>query len=276
MLRFLDDSIRIIGQRHPLSYRIRLLFSYLWIKIQARWGRKEISFLGFVISAPSINNVITIIREVFIYEDYMVSLDEKTPFIIDCGGNVGVTVLYWKYFYPNAEVVVFEPSPMNVSYLKKNVSDNTLTGVRIVESAVGSREGVMKFWENTLYPGGSTGEREVYESKHMANYREVTVPVVTLDTFITRRVSVLKIDIEGSEGVVIEHLYSTKKIGSINTIIFEYHYNEKNLKNNLSSIVSIFEKSKFRFSMYTNDSSVYYSSVPKISHFMIHAKNSEF
>jgi FkbM family methyltransferase len=43
------------------------------------------------------------------------------PVIIDCGGNIGLSVLYFKYLFPNSVITVFEPSPPVFEILKENI-----------------------------------------------------------------------------------------------------------------------------------------------------------
>jgi hypothetical protein len=43
--------------------------------------------------------------------------------IVDIGANVGASVLYWKYRYPDSAVYAFEPEPSNFQMLKKNTQN---------------------------------------------------------------------------------------------------------------------------------------------------------
>lgn len=42
------------------------------------------------------------------------------PVILDAGGHIGMSVLWWKQLFPRAHVVVVEPSSANLSVLRNN------------------------------------------------------------------------------------------------------------------------------------------------------------
>ena len=48
------------------------------------------------------------LKEIFIENIYKQTLREK-PYIIDCGANIGMSVIYMKQLYPQAEIIAFEP-----------------------------------------------------------------------------------------------------------------------------------------------------------------------
>jgi FkbM family methyltransferase len=61
-----------------------------------------------------------IYSEVFIRKDYMLSLPFTPKTILDCGGNIGLSAIYFALQYPDAKIVVFEPVADNYSILEKN------------------------------------------------------------------------------------------------------------------------------------------------------------
>jgi predicted O-methyltransferase YrrM len=46
------------------------------------------------------------------------------PLILDCGANVGVSVLYFKRLYPDAEIIAFEPDEDVFAILKQNYEES--------------------------------------------------------------------------------------------------------------------------------------------------------
>src|SRR6266487_3582389 len=50
-------------------------------------------------------------NETFKYNQYRFTADTSAPFILDCGSNIGVSVVYFKTLYPQAKIIAFEPSP---------------------------------------------------------------------------------------------------------------------------------------------------------------------
>src|SRR6266404_2067922 len=52
------------------------------------------------------------LHEIFISKIYDQQLD-KRPYIIDCGANIGLSIIYMKQRYPEAEILAFEPDEKN-------------------------------------------------------------------------------------------------------------------------------------------------------------------
>ncbi|MBH5294795.1 FkbM family methyltransferase [Salmonella enterica] len=71
-----------------------------------------------------------------------------TPVIVDCGANIGTSVLHFLEAYPRAHVVAIEPAPDNFALLSRNTEGLNVTlinkGVCIIE---------LHDW---LYPGEGT------------------------------------------------------------------------------------------------------------------------
>jgi hypothetical protein len=51
-------------------------------------------------------------QEIFEEECYSFNASSSYPFIIDCGSNIGLSIIYFKRQYPNARIIGFEPDPM--------------------------------------------------------------------------------------------------------------------------------------------------------------------
>ena len=49
------------------------------------------------------------------------SVDGADPLIIDCGANIGISVLEWKSRWPMARVICFEPDPDAFRLLEMNI-----------------------------------------------------------------------------------------------------------------------------------------------------------
>src|SRR2546423_3692928 len=48
-------------------------------------------------------------HELLVNEIYKFDAERPDPLIIDCGANIGLSVIYFKYLYPRATIVAFEP-----------------------------------------------------------------------------------------------------------------------------------------------------------------------
>jgi hypothetical protein len=49
--------------------------------------------------------------ELFLSQVYAVHKLPDRPYIIDCGGNIGLSVIWFKQRYPQARITVFEADP---------------------------------------------------------------------------------------------------------------------------------------------------------------------
>ncbi len=57
-----------------------------------------------------------------LYKTYLSILEsDQTPLIIDCGGNIGLSVLYYAQEFPRARIIVVEPNEENYKILVKNI-----------------------------------------------------------------------------------------------------------------------------------------------------------
>lgn len=94
-------------------------------------------------------------------------------------------------------VIAFEPRPANARLLQRNMRANQLDRVRVVQAAVGDRNGVDRFEDRT---GAGTGR--------LAANGRLEVTVLTLDDFAASGdvplPDLIKVDVEGGELAVLE------------------------------------------------------------------------
>ena len=78
-------------------------------------------------------------KDIFILKSYSFRSKSRKPFIIDCGSHIGISVLYFKHIYPDAQVLSFEANPTVFKLLQKNIEQNHAQGVRLIHAAVGEK-----------------------------------------------------------------------------------------------------------------------------------------
>ena len=61
-------------------------------------------------------------KDIFINRIYHFDTESPAPTILDCGGNIGMSVLYYKLIYPEAQITTFEPDPAVFGYLQDNMT----------------------------------------------------------------------------------------------------------------------------------------------------------
>jgi FkbM family methyltransferase len=122
---------------------------------------------------------------------------------VDAGANVGLfTVPLARAVGSSGRVLAFEPSRENAERLRRNVALNTLRNVTVHEAALGQTCG--KAW---LQVEGDPAYHALLPVGSERHGRAVKVNVVRLDdAWIAAgrpTVSVMKVDVEGSEGLVL-------------------------------------------------------------------------
>lgn len=140
--------------------------------------------------------------------------------LLDVGANYGYFSLLWSQFKDN-NVIAFEASPKNFPYLLDNVSLNNLnTRIEAYELALSDRKGILTF---DMGPEDQTGWGGLnHLSSETQNNSTIDVSSITLDDFAIEnnilQISVLKIDTEGADTLVLsgaKNLIKNKKIKHI-------------------------------------------------------------
>lgn len=112
--------------------------------------------------------------------------------IIDCGSNIGLTVRYLHAAYPTARIIAIEPDDGNFQLLAANTRGRT--GIECLRAALWHETGRLSLKRKGLKPSGF----QVASNSEDADTEAVTVSQI-MARFSLERVSLLKIDIEGSE-----------------------------------------------------------------------------
>lgn len=144
------------------------------------------------------------------------------PVILDCGANIGVSVLSYKHQYPGAKVIAFEPDPAFLPLLKRNLVRNDSEDVEVVEAAV--------WTENTSVSWlceGIDGSRIRMEP--CSEQATITVKTVDLADYLDQPVDLIKLDIEGAEYGVIRYLSEHDRLLNVKNLVIECHLNQSNM-----------------------------------------------
>ncbi|MBL1434031.1 FkbM family methyltransferase [Candidatus Wolfebacteria bacterium] len=272
-IKEIHSDIKNIFSKKYLLFSQKLIFFYSYVLIIFNRffdGRflnvKKQRFLSFVIEFDDFSDFYWTFREIFLEDNYYFDSEKESPCIIDCGGNIGMSVLYFKYLYPGAHIKVFEALPENAEILQRNITNNNLVDVEIITKAVGAEEGEIEMFGDKRAATISKGMTDTHDKSNMK--KSIKVCVVKLSSYITKEVDFLKIDIEGAEGQVIEELSESNVLQKIRRITMEYHSisGETNL---LSGIVSSLEKAKFKISFVSDVSRVIDLNARSFSHIML-------
>ena len=100
---------------------------------------KEKTVKDFIVYYRNEKEFDRICKEIFVNEEYRFESKEESPYIIDCGSHIGLSILYFKYLYSKAKILGFEPNFENYKILQKNIKRNNLTGVKVINTALSNR-----------------------------------------------------------------------------------------------------------------------------------------
>ncbi|MGH2453227.1 MAG: FkbM family methyltransferase [bacterium] len=157
-------------------------------------------------------------KEIFANRIYHFAALRPNPLILDCGSNIGMSILYLKQVYPAARIIAFEPDPSIFPLLHENIVRNGLKGVQLIQAALSRSGGMM-----TLYSDGRMGSYLATDPPaHRKGWRKHEVSCVRLRDYLTEPVDFLKMNIEGAEWEVLAD--SEDRLEQVREMVVEYHY----------------------------------------------------
>jgi FkbM family methyltransferase len=164
-----------------------------------------------------------IFSEVFDQQCYHLPLDSKSVhYIIDLGANIGLSTIYFSKIYPNAKIAYVEPIKENYLLIQKNLLVNNITAHGF-ENAISINNNAIKMILGDNDYGHKVSDMPFGKEVQMAN--ELTVQGITINEMISKlrfpRVDLIKIDIEGYEGILFSEQLEWLNI--TNAIIMEIH-----------------------------------------------------
>jgi FkbM family methyltransferase len=202
------------------------------------------SILGMTIHSFSAFNLLYLVDEIFLERIYTVSPDSLTPTILDCGSNIGLSILFFKKLIPGARIIGFEPDHKTFELLVRNVRGNGYSDVCLNNAAVSEVDGETAFYTDP----------EVMGSLVMSTIRERvpggasgSVSTVRLSSYVRHTIDFIKMDIEGAETCVLGELAASGALVSVKAIILEYHDHIRPEEDRLSDLLRLLEQSAFGY-----------------------------
>jgi FkbM family methyltransferase len=156
----------------------------------------------------------------------LIAKDPNIEYVVDIGGNIGAFSVHIQRLIPNAKIIVCEPEPSMMVYIKEN-TDNKL--IYVEKAVIGDpilKE--VKFnickWEGNHHVDG-VFNMEAYGPVGSRILHSITVPAITLKEIVDQngftRIDLLKIDTEGCEPAILQSIKPWIK--NIKYIIGEWH-----------------------------------------------------
>ena len=236
----MKDFAYLLNNKHE-KHKLLLTYMYLKFCIKALLfpNKKSEKLFDNKIIFNDYATFVFLFREIFIRQEYEIGMYEERPLILDCGANIGMASLFFKYLYLDADIYCFEPLPENNKCLEYNLKD--YGRVYIEKFAIGNKVKDIKFYYNKGNGLQASAKRDFQK-------KEITVRQLSLSWYLKdfKKVDLLKLDIEGSEFEVMEDLDKSKRLKIIDRLVIEVHHNKKGSKS-LARLLTILEKNNFQY-----------------------------
>lgn len=159
-----------------------------------------------------------VFSQVIINEEYKLTVEclqknkIKPKIIFDCGANIGMTSIYFKHFFPDAQIFAFEIDKNNTEILKRNLSLNNMYDIEVIHKGVLDISTKMtvsghfrdkQSWSRSLVDKGESPASEVVETIKISDFMYENK---------IENIDLLKLDIEGSEAEIFKSKEETEKI----------------------------------------------------------------
>jgi FkbM family methyltransferase len=191
------------------------------------WGRVDYVHAGQLRSQ---------FEEIFVGRQYAFASDRPDPVIIDCGGNIGLSAIWFKLTYPRCRLIVFEADANLAALSRENLRRAGFDDVEVRCAAVWIANETVAF----LKTGGDSGR--------IATDGSTKCAAVDLSEWLPERVDLLKLDIEGAEFRVLHRLCETGVMRRVRRLICEFHVWRDKTDDLLRTLASL-RANEMQFSM---------------------------
>ena len=138
--------------------------------------------------------------------------------VVDLGGNVGYSCLFWCAMYPNAQVLTYEPHPVHSELLQRHMEANGYSRrVRLIPAGAAATASTAALSDN--------GNRSALVAQDLTNAGPV-IEIAMVDFFETvgsEAIDILKIDIEGGEYDLLQDSRFDNVAERCGCIVMEWH-----------------------------------------------------
>jgi FkbM family methyltransferase len=241
--RFLYDSGLLALAQQPLGQKARIWRSYASLSLSPARNGNCTKVAGFNVSYFDRATLRLLYREIFVRQNYRFDSATKAPVIYDCGANLGMATMFFKFIYPNSRIKCFEPDPATFALLQRNISDNHLSSVEPFNLALWNEDGAIDFFVNPADPGSLL----MSTSHSRMDSQAIQVPARRLSEFMDGEIDFLKLDVEGAEARVLQDLSETGKLAMVRQMAIEYHHRIPGERSAMSSFLKLLEEGGFEY-----------------------------
>jgi FkbM family methyltransferase len=244
------EGLRRIGGSplgKELKSRIRRSYFVTVVRRRHNSVTRTADVVGYKTVFCNFESLLYLFEEIFLDHQYHFHSARPTPYIVDCGSNIGMSILYFKMLYPSCEILAFEPDERAFACLEANVRNNGLSSVQLQRAALSSADGQTVLFTAPDDPGSLVASTLKSDRKR----QEQVVWGTRLSEHIKREVDFLKLDVDGSETVVLHELAKSGKLPCIREMVIEFHHHLTPHKDALSELLGLLEGERFGYQVRT-------------------------
>lgn len=266
MLKNIYRSILPVGIRRMIRLPVNVVREFRTNLHSARFKEKTcaqkpgslVKCFNYDVRINDGANFHVLYNDIFIHGIYYFRSRRNDPVILDCGSNIGMSILYFKHIYPQARIIGFEPDPAIFPYLQENISRNGLTNVQLVQSALSGREGTLTFYSDGKY--GSCLANH-FPADIPDGWSKYEVPCVRLRDYLSNPVDFVKMNIEGPEWDVLADADDALRM--VREMAIEYHH-LPGLPRTLHKILELLHRKGFEYAVSDFNLATYSGARPPI------------
>lgn len=198
----------------------------------------KVNFFGQFFSFSHGPSFVHSVDEIFEEEVYKFNSEREDPYIIDCGANIGLSIIYFKKLFPKAKILAFEPDEKIFDLLEQNIATYPhLHEITLKKEAVWINDTELSFFSEGALAGSSVVD---FGKKNNI----IKVQATDLKKYLGEPIDFLKMDIEGAENTVIFDI--ADYLVNVKNLFLEYH-GLLNEPQNLGEILNLLKKQGFEY-----------------------------
>ena len=159
-------------------------------------------------------------KSIFGAQEYLLPIkDFKPKLILDCGGNIGCSAVYFANKYPDAQIYSVEPQKDNFKLLQYNTF--LYEKIHVINSAVWDKETYVNVNDDVCKTSGSymTSETTADDPR---SFKTTTISKLLAESGFDE-IDLLKIDIEGAEKEVFGAPDVDEWLSKVKVLTIELH-----------------------------------------------------
>lgn len=228
----------VFGTSKVIDVYFKRTYLLNWVPVKSVLIRRY----GILLSLPIILDYIILVKPDWEEKEIRfvteLDLNHENTTIIDAGANMGIYTILFSHLFPKSKIISIEASPVIFDKLQLNCKLNNLHtagyNLFLINKAVSDKDGMeTEFYESHSM---STICKEFLTSisnSIIINDEELSkkiVRTVTIDSLVEihniDKISLLKMDIEGSEVSALKGAVNTLNKKMIKNLLIEYHSSE--------------------------------------------------